>query len=156
MVFLFSCSVLSVNMPRFLDLAEAAIPNFCGLKYTSSDLAIGAACLKPSTGRSVFLGADTVLSGALVLGFDSACMTTLNMWPQQTLQIMSAFGEATNAGIATAEIQKAQQELNGKIAKALQRSGDWVADMKAAMHEELERTDASFRLGASVRRPKMM
>lgn len=161
-------------MPRFLELAEAAIPNFSGLKFTSNDLAIGAACLSP--GRSVLLGADTILSGALALGFDSACMTSLNMWPQPAIDIMRAFrtpikqvypfsankSSAASTVVDLRMAQAAQQDLNAKIATALQRSGDWVADMKAAMDDELERSHSDreshpeFRLGLRVRRPRML
>ncbi|KAG4075770.1 hypothetical protein HA402_003596 [Bradysia odoriphaga] len=79
-------SGVNLNMPKFLNLAEKEIPNFVGLKYTSGDLEQGTACLKP--GRSVFLGADTILCAAAAIGFESSIMTTLNFCPELSLEIM--------------------------------------------------------------------
>lgn len=109
-------------MPRFLEMAEKAVPNFVGLKYTSGDLDQGAACLKP--GRFVFLGADTILCGALALGFDSTIMTTLNICPEISIKIV----ELMEAGDVKAA-QKEQAKLNERIKKILVR-GDWVTAMK--------------------------
>lgn len=67
-------------------MAEETIPQFVGLKYTSGDLETGLACLKP--GRSVFLGSDTILCAALVQGFDSSIMTTLNICPELSNDIV--------------------------------------------------------------------
>lgn len=76
-----------MDLPKFLDGAEKCIPNFAGLKYTSGDLDGGVACLKKN--RSVFLGCDTILIGALVQGFDSAIMTTLNIFPGMANEIVT-------------------------------------------------------------------
>lgn len=147
----------TVDMPAFLAAAEQRIPNFCGLKYTSGDLAQGVRCLR--AGRAVFLGADTVLSAALALGFDSACMTSLNVCPQlaqRMLEAMAGGGKSANdGGEGLRDAQQAQRELNEIVAQTLQRSGDWVADWKAAMEEDLERRGAEFRVGRAVRRPRM-
>lgn len=120
---------LNFNMPPFCDLAEATIPNFVGIKYTSNDLAMGSACLKP--GRSIFLGADTLLSAGLVLGFDSAIMTTLNICPAVSLTIMK---HITNGQIK--EAQKTQKELTARVDKILANgNGEWVSSMKKAFNE---------------------
>lgn len=73
-----------VNLPMssFMELASKEIKTFRGIKYTSGDLEKGLACLKYG---QVFLGADTILVGALALGFDCAIMTSLNMHPEMSL-----------------------------------------------------------------------
>lgn len=78
-------------MPRFCDLAERDIPTFAGIKYTSGDLNEGAACLK--TGRTVFLGGNTIISAACALGFDSAIPVSLNVSPDLPQKILIAMKE---------------------------------------------------------------
>ncbi|XP_055606683.1 N-acetylneuraminate lyase B-like [Uranotaenia lowii] len=120
-------SDVNVNMPTFLNLAEKAIPNFRGIKYTSGELDQGSGCLKPS--RFILLGADSILCGAVAAGFDSFIMTTLNIWPEISLQIIENLGKG--------ELKKArtlQCELNAKIADVL-KHGDWVTAMKKAFNE---------------------
>lgn len=116
-------------MPRFLDLAEAAIPNFVGLKYTSGDLEIGVACLK--AGRNVFLGADTLLAPALAVGFDSSIMTTLNICPALSLDICRSV-DAEQLAVAADK----QRQLTRRV-NAILLTGDWVADMKAEFNRVL-------------------
>lgn len=102
-----------VNMPRFLNLAEKEIPNFVGLKYTSGDLEQGTACLKP--GRSVFLGADTILCAALAIGFDSSIMTTLNFCPELSIEVMKCVRESR-----LQEARQAQEVLTRRVQKILE------------------------------------
>lgn len=78
-------------MPRLCDLAEREIPTFGGIKFTSNDLNEGSACLKP--GRRVFLGSNTILSGALALGFDSAILVSLNVFPELGQAVYNAVQE---------------------------------------------------------------
>ena len=101
-------------MPRFLKIAEKLIPNFAGIKYTSGDLAEGIKCLKPN--RSIFLGADTILAGALVLGFDSAIMTSLNIYPELSLQIIECIKNSDNTKALTL-----QRKLNDHIDTILKK-----------------------------------
>lgn len=106
----------TVNIPLFLDLAEKAMPNFVGLKYTSGDLEVGAACLRPPN-RSVFLGSDTILCAALALGFDSSIMTTLSICPSLSVEIVAAM-----AAGRLAEAQQLQSELT-KIVREILKNG---------------------------------
>uniref|UniRef100_A0A1L8DCV7 N-acetylneuraminate lyase n=1 Tax=Nyssomyia neivai TaxID=330878 RepID=A0A1L8DCV7_9DIPT len=117
-----SFSGVDVSMPKFMDLAEKEIKNFVGIKYTSGDLAQGSACLKEN--RFVFLGADTILCGALAQGFDSSIMTTLNIYPELAIEIYQAIkkGDIANA-------REKQKELTAIIDRILQ-DGDWVTAMK--------------------------
>lgn len=104
-------------MPTFLDAAEQSIPNFVGLKFTSNDLDEGAACLKQ--GRSVFLGADKILSSAIVLGFDSVIMTTLSICPELAIKI---FDHMKSYKLKDAQIVQAQ--LNRRVNDILKK-GNW-------------------------------
>lgn len=97
-----------MDLPKFLDGAEKYIPNFAGLKYTSGDLDGAVACLK--TNRSVFLGCDTILVGALAQGIDSAIMTTLSIYPEMANEIVTLL-QANKVNDA----RNVQQTLNSRI-----------------------------------------
>uniref|UniRef100_A0A182WIY3 N-acetylneuraminate lyase n=1 Tax=Anopheles minimus TaxID=112268 RepID=A0A182WIY3_9DIPT len=119
---------VNVHMPTFLDSAEKEIPNFLGIKYTSGDLDQGSACLKE--GRTIFLGADTILCGAVAAGFDSFIMTTLNICPEVAIEIIAD----VNRG-AVKEARDKQRKLNALITTILEH-GDWVSAMKKAFREK--------------------
>lgn len=106
-------------MPSFLELAEQSIPNFVGLKFTSNDLDEGAACLKP--GRSVFLGADKILASAILLGFDSAIMTSLSICPELAIKI---FDHMKNNKLKDAQV--AQSQLNSRVNDILKRGKQMI------------------------------
>uniref|UniRef100_A0A7G3AFE5 N-acetylneuraminate lyase n=1 Tax=Lutzomyia longipalpis TaxID=7200 RepID=A0A7G3AFE5_LUTLO len=108
-----SFSGVDLSMPKFLNLAEKEIKNFIGIKYTSGDLAQGSACLKDN--RFIFLGADTILCGALAQGFDSSIMTTLNIYPEFAIEILESMkkGDIVNA-------RKKQKELSEIVERILQ------------------------------------
>lgn len=78
-------------MVRFCELAEREIPSFGGIKFTSGDLVEGSACLKP--GRTIFMGANTILNAALASGFDSAILVSLNVCPELPKKIFNAMQE---------------------------------------------------------------
>lgn len=118
---------VSVHMPTFLDMAEQSIPNFRGIKYTSGDLDQGSACLKPD--RHIFLGADSILCGAVAAGFDSFIMTTLNICPEISYEIIE---NVNNGQLSVA--RENQKELNARISDIL-KYGDWVTAMKRAFNE---------------------
>lgn len=118
---------VTVHMPTFLDIAEESIPNFCGIKYTSGDLDQGSGCLKP--GRCIFLGADSILCGAVAAGFDSFIMTTLNICPEISNEII----DDVNNGRLNAARER-QRTLNARISDIL-KHGDWVTAMKKAFNE---------------------
>ncbi|XP_053664130.1 N-acetylneuraminate lyase A-like [Anopheles marshallii] len=119
---------VNVHMPTFLDGAEKEIPNFRGIKYTSGDLDQGSACLKE--GRTIFLGADSILCGAVAAGFDSFIMTTLNICPEVAFEIITD----VNRG-AVKDARDKQRKLNAHISTIL-KHGDWVSAMKNAFREK--------------------
>lgn len=102
---------VDLPMSSFMELASKKIKSFRGIKYTSGDLDKGLACLKFG---QVFLGADTILCGALALGFECAIMTSLNMHPEMSLKMI----EFMNEGKVT-EARAEQIKLNEYITKAL-------------------------------------
>lgn len=140
-------------MPKFLEAAENEIPNFCGIKYTSGNLEEGSMCLSP--GRSVFLGCDTVLCGALALGFDSACMTSLNIWPRLAELQMRAMKPSADGVCSYLEAKSAQDRLNSNIAHAM-KTGEFVFDMKTSMCDNLRLIGAPFTVGRAMRMPRTL
>lgn len=106
---------VSVSMSRFCDLAENAIPTFGGIKFSNSDLNEGAACLK--SGRKIFLGSNTVFSGALALGFDSAILVTLNVFPDLAQAVYAAVRENRwdDAKIAQEKLTKRFNESGANL-----------------------------------------
>lgn len=74
-------SMTGVTFPadRVLALAAAAIPNFVGLKYTSSDLMRLQSCLAFENGRyEILFGTDEILLAALGLGVQGGVGSTYN------------------------------------------------------------------------------
>lgn len=119
---------VDLPMAEFMELAKITIPNFAGIKYTSGDLEKGLPCLKHG---QVFLGADTILIGALALGFDSAIMTTLNIIPEHSIKIVQHMASGKNVK----EAQKLQKEINEFVQTSLfLGGGDWVTSMKKSFN----------------------
>uniref|UniRef100_A0A182PA02 N-acetylneuraminate lyase n=1 Tax=Anopheles epiroticus TaxID=199890 RepID=A0A182PA02_9DIPT len=118
---------VNLHMPTFLNCAEKDIPNFRGIKYTSGDLELGSACLKE--GRTIFLGADTILCGAIAAGFDSFIMTTINICPETAFEIINHMNRGE-----LKEAREKQRLLNVRIGEILTH-GDWVSAMKKVFRE---------------------
>lgn len=113
-----------VNMVRFYDLVEKEIPTFRGLKYTNGDMEIAVALMKE--GRNLMLGSDTILWGALHLGFDAAILTTLSICPETIRDVYDNFLKNK-----TKEGREAQLKLNNRIKEILSHgTGEWVECMK--------------------------
>lgn len=104
-------TALDLPMATFMQLARKEIPSFTGIKFTSGDLEKGIQCLKHG---QVFLGSDTILVGALALGFESAIMTSLNINPEISLKIIELMKKEK---VAEARIQ--QNILNDFVASTL-------------------------------------
>lgn len=126
-----------MNLPRFLDLAEEAVANFAGLKYTSGDLEVGVACLKVN--RRVFLGNDALLGPALVMGFDSVIMTVLNICPELVSDILRSV-DKKRISMATDN----QRQLTRRVGQ-IRITGDRLSDMKA----EFNRICPELSMGAT-------
>lgn len=119
---------VDLPMAEFMEVAKREISNFAGIKYTSGDLEKGLQCLKHG---QVFLGADTILCGALALGFDSAIMTSLNIIPEHSHKVMQHMNDSN-----IAQAQEHQKKINEFVQSTLERGGgDWVSSMKKAFNE---------------------
>lgn len=102
---------VDLPMASFMELARQKIPSFVGIKYTSGDLEKGVQCLGHG---QVFLGSDTILSGALALGFTNAIMTSLNINPEISMKIIEYFEKGQ-----VKEALKQQDILSDFVALAL-------------------------------------
>lgn len=133
---------VDLPMASFMELATKEIKTFAGIKYTSGDLEKGLPCLKHG---QVFLGSDTILCGALALGFDNAICTSLNINPEISIKIVHFMEQGK-----VREAREQQNILNKFIEEALKKgNGEWVPSMKRAFNEEFGET---LNLGA-VRKP---
>ena len=122
---------VDLPMANFMQLANSEIPTFKGIKYTSGDLEKGLPCLKYG---QVFLGSDTILCGALALGFESAIMTSLNIHPQISLKIMQLMNDSK-----IVDAREQQRLLCDIIENILNEGGgNWVSSMKKAFNKKFE------------------
>ncbi|KAG5874038.1 hypothetical protein JTB14_008000 [Gonioctena quinquepunctata] len=120
---------VNINMVQFMNEAAGVLPTFQGIKYTSNDLDGGAAALKANNGKyAVFLGADTLIAGAAVLGFDSVIATTLNIVPHLALNIIKAVKENK-----ILEARSLQNQLS-TACTIITKDGAWVPTMKVGMN----------------------
>lgn len=132
-------------MVRFYDIIEREMPMFCGIKYTNGDMEIGVQLLRE--GRNILLGSDTILWGALSLGFDAAILTSLNICPAMVSDIYSHWvNSRSHDGLM------AQKKLNNRVKKILSfGSGEWVENMKT----EFNKVHPNLNVGP-VRKPTVM
>lgn len=102
---------VDISMPTFMELAQKEIPSFAGIKFTSGDLSVGIDCLKFG---QVFIGNNTILCGALALGFENFIMTPLNVRPEMSMNMIELM-ENGKVKEATTE----QFKLNDYLKKSL-------------------------------------
>ncbi|XP_068619109.1 N-acetylneuraminate lyase-like [Battus philenor] len=123
-----SMSKVEINMPAFVTAATAQIPNFKGIKFTSNDLSEGAQVLRAlKSDQEMFLGADTLIAPAALLGIKSSIGTTWNLFPRLASDILEA--------VERNDVAKAR-ELQEKLCLAIEAhtvEGPWVPIMKAGM-----------------------
>ncbi|XP_041969937.1 N-acetylneuraminate lyase-like isoform X3 [Aricia agestis] len=121
-------SNVNINMPTFVRAASERVPNFSGIKFTSNDLSECAQVLRAlRDGQEVFLGADTLLAPAALLGIKSSIGTTYNIFPKLAQSILDA--------VETGDVKKARvlQEQLSLAIEAHTAEGPWVPIMKAGM-----------------------
>ncbi|XP_026743139.1 N-acetylneuraminate lyase-like [Trichoplusia ni] len=121
-------SKVEISMPAFVTAATASIPNFKGLKFTSNDLSEGAQVLRAlKNDQEMFLGGDSLLAPAALLGVRSSIGTSYNLFPRLAQEILDA--------VANNEVLKARA-LQEKLSLAIEAhtsEGPWVPIMKAGM-----------------------
>ncbi|XP_045502621.1 N-acetylneuraminate lyase-like [Colias croceus] len=122
-------TLVEISMPAFVRAATAKVPNFRGLKFTSNDLSEGAQVLRSlAEGQEMFLGAETLLAPAALLGIKSSIGTSYNIFPQLSLSILEA--------VEKGDLESARR-LQEKLSLAVEAhlpEGEWVPIMKAGMH----------------------
>lgn len=121
-------------MPEFCELAEKSIPNFAGIEYSHSDLAMAAKCLAPN--RMIILSDSRMLSSGLLLGFKTFCMAAFNMVPD-TMREIYDYMKTGKMNLAKRE----QKLLNSSIREHMtrQKKGSWVKAMKQWFNEEMKK-----------------
>ncbi|CAH1163291.1 unnamed protein product [Phaedon cochleariae] len=120
---------VNINMAQVLDEVSEKIPNFCGLVYTSNDLEGGVAALEAREKKYVvFFGEEKLLTGAFLMGFDSAILPSLNMFPQYIMDISHAIKKSK-----ISEARKIQEELLTRCS-VINKFGSLVPAMKVAMN----------------------
>ncbi|KAM3960481.1 uncharacterized protein ACR2FA_005389 [Aphomia sociella] len=123
-----SMTKVEINMPAFVKAATARIPNFKGLKFTSNDLSEGAQTLNAlNADQEIFLGADTLLAPAALLGIKSSIGTSFSIFPKLAQDILNAVEKGD-----VAKAKKLQNVLSSAI-DAHTAEGAWVPTMKAGM-----------------------
>ncbi|CAG4957216.1 unnamed protein product [Colias eurytheme] len=120
---------VEISMPAFVRAATAKVPNFRGLKFTSNDLSEGAQVLRSlAEGQEMFLGGESLLAPAALLGIKSSIGTSYNIFPQLSLSILEA--------VEKGDLESARR-LQEKLSLAVEAhlpEGEWVPIMKAGMH----------------------
>lgn len=129
-------------MGKLLESVGKKIPTFCGIKFTSNDLAEGYQAMTANSSLAVFLGSDVVsdgeifsrklfnvrrckiiivtqlMSGGCTLGMDSFIMTSLNFIPEPALELLE-FGK----GNRDLENARKNQKFICKTVKEVTRYG---------------------------------
>lgn len=128
------CALLLVDMAEFCELAEQSIPNFAGIEYSHSDLALAAKCLAPN--RMIILSDSRMLSSGLLLGFKTFCMAAFNMVPD-TMQGIYEYMKTGKMNLAKKEQKLLNSSLRERISR--QRKENWVKAMKHWFNEEMRK-----------------
>lgn len=123
-------SQVDLPMAELTAIAKKEISNFAGIKYSSGDLEKALPCLNNG---QVFIGSNTILCGALALGFNSAIMTSLNVFPEPSVKMMKCFSDGK-----WHEAQEQQRILNDFIQSSMKKYGDWLPSMKKTFNDKFE------------------
>lgn len=110
-------------MPRFYEFAEKEISTFGGLYFAHHNMDEAYSTLKQ--GRTVILGMETMLLGALTHGFEAVAVTMMNIHPELIFEI---FENCRNNKLQ--EAKTTQYKLNQRINEIYKRGGDWNTYMK--------------------------
>ncbi|RYE21663.1 MAG: N-acetylneuraminate lyase, partial [Sphingobacteriales bacterium] len=92
---------VAMDMVSFLELAEEAIPNFTGIKYTASTLHEYQACVNYKDGKfDMLFGFDELLLPALSVGAKGAIGSTYTFAAPLYLRIIKLFNDGKAAEAA--------------------------------------------------------
>jgi N-acetylneuraminate lyase len=130
-------------MAGFLELADTAIPNLAGIKYTHDDFQDCKACMACGDGKyDILFGRDEFLIQGLEAGARGAVGSTYNVMVPLYLELVKSF----QAG----DLERAQQlqEISAVTCRILQDTGGFGSGLKAVMRK------MGFDLGG-MRRPQL-
>ncbi|CAL1674738.1 unnamed protein product [Lasius platythorax] len=118
----------NIHMGQFLESIGDKIPSFVGIKFTSANLEEGAQALRANNMKYViFLGNDQIVNAACALGMDSFILTSINIFPELTLDLLAA---GRNGDMLRAK--NIQEKLSSAVL-VITKHGNWVQTMKTAM-----------------------
>ncbi|XP_076296605.1 N-acetylneuraminate lyase B isoform X2 [Lasioglossum baleicum] len=119
---------INIHMGQFLESLGDKIPNFAGIKFTSSILDEGIQALYADNKKyTVFLGNDQLINAGCSEGMDSFIVTTINMFPEYSQEILTQW-----KGGNVLKAREMQAQLT-KAVMAITKYGGWVETMKIAM-----------------------
>jgi N-acetylneuraminate lyase len=96
---------VAMDMVSFLELADEAIPNFTGIKYTASTLHEYQACVNYKDGKfDMLFGFDELLLPALSVGAKGAIGSTYTFAAPLYLRVMQLFNEGKPAEAAAMQL----------------------------------------------------
>ena len=114
------------SMPRFMELAAKALPNFAGLKYTNFDLGEFQLCRAVPGNYEVLWGVDEFYLAALALGANGGVGSTYNFAPRLAQEIEQGFKNGHLEAARSAQLRLVQ------LVQALARFG-YLPAAKALM-----------------------
>jgi len=115
-------------MIEFLRIADSAIPNLAGIKYTHNDIADYEQCVKFLDGKyNIFFGRDEFLIEGLKAGAIGAVGSTFNIMGALYHQLVKSFREG--------DFEEAQrlQAVSSDTCKLLYETGGFGSALKAVM-----------------------
>uniref|UniRef100_A0A336M1U9 N-acetylneuraminate lyase n=1 Tax=Culicoides sonorensis TaxID=179676 RepID=A0A336M1U9_CULSO len=125
--------ILYYHIPMFTGVnSKKKIPEFAGIKYSNGDLEQISPAV--NSGVTVFIGSDMILCSALALGFDSSIMTTLNICPEISVNILNAVksGKMEDA-------KKMQWNLNERVSEITGNGKyGWIPSMKSEFNKVMK------------------
>lgn len=96
---------VGMDMISFLELAEQAIPNLAGIKYTASTIHEYQACLNYKNGKfDILFGYDELLLPALAVGARGAIGSTYTFAAPLYLKVMKLYEDGLNEEAASVHL----------------------------------------------------
>jgi N-acetylneuraminate lyase len=115
-------------MIEFLRLAEQAIPNLAGIKYTHSDIADYEQCLQLGDGKyDIFFGRDELLIKGLTVGAQGAVGSTYNIMAPLYHALIAAFHAGDRA-----EAERLQA-ISAETCTTMADTGGFGSSLKAIL-----------------------
>ncbi|XP_004527227.3 N-acetylneuraminate lyase [Ceratitis capitata] len=122
---------MKFDMEEFCRDAETEIPTFAGLICSHGDLLSAAKCLGGN--RVIFIGDSKMLASGMLLGFEAAIMTVVNIEPALMQEIYQAM---MRKDLKTAKTK--QSYLNQLIRDHVTKGpSSWVADTKKWFNQKM-------------------